>query len=187
MYVPGGFDQVLADFANHLFVQRIKDDKQYRTQCGITNERLEQILENPQFGLMSKDQLVDIVALVKNPSKDFYDNGSNPKHTSSEQIHSSARYFIKQVNDNNTNSFTLEQEMIGNFRELNKQLNIQGHDSLDVISVMGHDNLIPDQTVGFHAQPLDEVLAIYGKNIAPILAQPPHKRRELIHNLYDNS
>jgi hypothetical protein len=187
LYVPGGFDQVLADFANHLFVQRIKDEKEYRGQCGISESRLEEILENPEFGLVSKNQLIDIVALVKNPSKDFYEHGHSGKNKSSEQIHSSARYFIKEVIDDNTNSFTLEQEMVGNFLELNKQLAIQGYDSINPLEVLQTTTLVQNQTVGFHAQPLKDVLNFYGKNITPILSQAPHKRRELIHKLYGNS
>jgi hypothetical protein len=186
LYVPGGFDQVLADFANHLFVNRIKNDKTYRQECGITNSKLEQILENPEFGLVSKNQLIDIVALVKNPSKSFYEKGHSGKSKSSEQIHSSARYFIKQIEGNNSNSFTLEQEMVGNFIELNNELAIQGHSQIDPLEVLSTNQLISGQTIGFHAQPLKEVLNFYRKNITPILSQPPEQRRELIHKLYSN-
>jgi hypothetical protein len=183
-YVPGGFDQVLADFANHLFVERIKNEKRYRDECEISSSKLEEILENPEFGLVSKNQLIDIVALVRNPAKKFYEKGIEPRGTGTEQIHSSARYFIKQVNEDSIESYTLEQEIIANFDLLNRQLAMQGHKEVDPLEVLKHNTLIPDQSIGFHGQNLHKVTNFMHKNITSILSQPQEKRRELIHKLY---
>lgn len=151
-------------------------------QCGISDNKLEKILENSQFGLVSKNQLIDIVALVRNPSKKSYETGKNSKSTGTEKIHSTARYFLKQANTNNVNSSILEQEMLTDFKLLNTQLTEQGYKTINPLEVLTHITIVPSQTIGFHPQKLSKVTNLMGENITPILSQP--QRKELIHKLY---
>ena len=102
-----GQDQVISNYISHKWLERVKNDSNYRRLHHINLNKLEQRIEQDgttNFALFPKDDLVDITAASVNPVADF-----DGKH-----IHSSARYFLQTISilDNELTSNILAQEKL---------------------------------------------------------------------------
>lgn len=92
-FVPGGQDVAIAKYIEQKWLKKARTDPTYRKVHNIKNESL----LNDNYALVDKDQIIMLTAL-----------GINPK----EEIHSSARYFLKEQKFDTFFTTTLEQEFI---------------------------------------------------------------------------
>ncbi len=186
LYVHESFDELIAKYANHMWLKKITENKKYREACGITKQQLEIMLEDPQFALVPRDEIINLVALSKNPLVYLL----NPEQESdrSSKIHSSARYFLKEIinEEMEERSYTLEQEMIQTLRIINKILQEQGEPQISIKDVTkGTEHVLPYQKIGFTRQPLNRVFDYLRKRVHPITSLHPEKRETEIHYLYN--
>ncbi len=132
-YTANGLDEDFAGLANHLFLKRVREDKYYAERMGINKGILEKRLakEGDEFALIPKDELVDFIALSKNPYK--------------EPIHSSARYFTLTVPTVNKVSYVREQQTALMLSILAKHGIIRDKSAIPKISL--------DYEIGFHRYP----------------------------------
>ncbi|MBN2881084.1 hypothetical protein JXM83_03445 [Candidatus Woesearchaeota archaeon] len=159
LYAQGGLDQAISDFANHMWLRKIRTDKRYRENHNINLHEIEQRIEKQgteDFALVSLKELSDLAAICKNPMEN--------------EIHSSARYFIRMFDG----TYALEQEAMINQRRLKSfraNVKVIGEPSEYLIG----ENIKSQIPIGFNKIKLNNIILYLDKSIYPILSDPANR------------
>lgn len=184
-FVSEGFDELIAKYANKRWFDLLKN-KNFREQISMSDEEFRKIEENPNYALVSKEQLIDFIALNKNPLlRSIVPKTQGDKI---EEVHSSARYFLQKQNDEKygVKSYTLEQERLMAMRILSEELNKYGIRKIKANEFYSNNKLIGKQLIGFNRSDFNSVFNYYRREIVPRLTANPEQRQDLIYKLYNN-
>jgi len=169
-FVPGGQDVAIAKYIEQKWLKKARANKTYRQIHKIKTESL----VNNEYALVNKEQIIMLTAL-----------GINPK----EEIHSSARYFLKVQNPDKHPTSTIEQEFIymqNKLSELGIDMTQSGE---KVFSGTQCENT--DVLIGFRKQPFKSFINHMDNDVFPIAkmiySKPEPLRDKLISEIYRNS
>ena len=170
LYAPSGLDTLLAEYAN----QRTINILRQKSQDSMSKLEKKIIKDG---NLIDKNQLVDLIALSKNPDR----NGIGI-------VHSSGRYFLEkqQFEKDDVSSFTMEQQIIMAQRILKRVLSIKNRDFKYLTK---GNRIVPNASYGFHrtnSNSLNRYLV--SKTFLDSLRSTDESRRqEKIHEFYSSS
>ena len=184
LYSSQGFDGLSAEISNREFIKTVSSKKNpdgYLKSLGLDpNKYYSNIKKSNGFtGLVDIDEVVDLMALSKNPYEKMFSN--NKKDSQSEKvvnIHSSAVRFIKPIILTNGQKTTMiDQQLSYNDSALRAYGAYGGDGSVNV-------GIDPNSEVGFHKTPFHLVMNYHKEKLITPLVNPD-KRERLIRELYN--